>query len=93
MRVLPKNMGLRIAIHQPNFFPHYPFFQKMKEVDVFIILNHCQFEKNNYQNRFKMNDKWFTMRVNHGLKPIIEKAYIAPTIDFDKIKLDRKSVV
>lgn len=75
---------MRIAIHQPNFFPYYPFFQKMAEVDMFVILNHCQFEKNNYQNRFQYNG-WNTMSVNRGLEPIINKTYVNHLKDWDKI--------
>ena len=77
---------VRLAIHQPNFFPHYPFFKKMMEVDIFVILSQCQFEKNNFQNRFKHKDKWHTMRVPHGLTPICEKEYIDPFKDWKKIK-------
>lgn len=77
---------VRLAIHQPNFFPHYPFFQKMAEVDIFIILSRCQFEKNNYQNRFNYKDKWHTMAVPHGLVPICEKEYLDPFKDWKKIK-------
>ena len=43
---------MKIAIHQPNFLPWYPFFQKIKEVDKFIILGNCQFEKNGFQNPY-----------------------------------------
>ena len=39
---------MKIAIHQPNFFPWYPFFEKIKNCDIFIILTHCQFEKNGF---------------------------------------------
>jgi len=75
---------MRIAIHQPNFFPYYPFFQKMAEVDLFVIMVNCQFEKNNYQNRFEYNG-WNTMSVNSGLEPIIDKRYINPYQDWKKI--------
>ena len=79
---------MRIAIHQPNFLPWYPFFQKIKEVDRFVILKECQFEKNNYQNRFNFNDRWHTMSVNKGLEPIIEKTYLNPENDWNKIKVN-----
>jgi len=75
-----------VAIHQPNFFPYYPFFQKMEESDVFVILGHCQFEKNNYQNRFNKDEKWYTMSVNRGLDPINTKTYLNPNKDWDRIK-------
>jgi len=77
---------MMIAIHQPNFFPWLPFFEKMKSVDKFVILNHCQFEKNNYQNRFLYKDSWCTMSVQKGLDLIIEKKYINPFDDWSRIK-------
>jgi hypothetical protein len=79
---------MRIAIHQPNFLPWYPFFQKIKEVDRFVILKECQFEKNNYQNRFNLNDRWHTMSVNKGLEPIKNKIYLSSTKDWNKIKVN-----
>ena len=77
---------MRVSIHQPNFVPWYPFFQKIKEVDIFVILKECQFEKNGYQNRFNFNDKWYTMSVKKGLEPIRDKVYIDPKNSWDKIK-------
>src|SRR5690348_29827 len=75
-----------ITIHQPNFFPYYPFFQKMEESDIFVILKHCQFEKNNFQNRFNKEDKWLTMSTNKGLEPINNKIYVNHIRDWEKIK-------
>ena len=79
---------MRIAIHQPNFFPHSGFFDKMKEVDLFVLLTFCQFEKNNYQNRFNVDDKWHTMSVLSGNYPIIAKMYNKPQEDWNKIKVN-----
>lgn len=73
-----------IAIHQPNFIPYYPFFQKMEQCDIFVIISHCQFEKNGYQNRF-FTDTWNTMSVNSGLEPIANKRYLKPKEDWDRI--------
>ena len=67
-----------ITIHQPNFFPYYPFFQKMEEADIFVILTYCQFEKNNFQNRYNKDSKWYVMCVNKGLDPIYTKTYLNP---------------
>ena len=77
---------MKISIHQPNFFPWYPFFQKISSVDKFVILTHCQFEKNGYQNRFNFNDNWYTMSVKKGLEPIKDKIYLNPKNDWDRIK-------
>jgi len=75
-----------ISIHQPNFLPWFPFFQKISEADIFVIMGHCQFEKNNFQNRFKINDRWQTLRVKKGNDPIIEKEYINAKEDWETIK-------
>jgi len=76
------------AIHQPNLFPWYPFFQKMESCDVFVILLHCQFEKNNYQNRFKLQGRfreWNTLAVGKKIEKICEKKYLDPVNDFNRI--------
>ena len=48
---------MKIAVHQPEHFPYLGFFQKMKEVDIFVILDDVQYTKGNFQNRnqFKNN--------------------------------------
>lgn len=79
-----------VAIHQPNFFPWLPFFEKIQASDVFVILRHCQFEKNNYQNRFHYRDVWRTMSTNKGLESIMKKRYIEPVKDWNKIKVNLK---
>lgn len=66
----------RVACHQPNFLPWFPFFYKMAMVDHFILLNHVQFEKNGYQNRFKYKDKWITKPIHQGTEYICDKNYI-----------------
>ena len=68
---------MRVAIHQPNFCPHFGFFYKMSQSDIFIILSQVQFEKNGYQNRYFLQgkQKWVSMPVNHGLEPIYQKTY------------------
>lgn len=75
-----------LTIHQPNFFPWYPFFQKVKSADKFVFLNHSQYQKNYLQNRFSYGDKWFTMSVNKGLDPITTKKYLNPEKDWNSIK-------
>lgn len=78
---------MKISIHQPNFFPWFPFFQKMFEVDVFVLLNHAQFVKGGYHNRFHLNEKWYTMSVDQtsGFVPIKDKIYKKPANDFQTI--------
>ena len=75
-----------ISIHQPNFFPHKPFFDKVEQSDKFIALTSAQWEKGGYQNRFQLNGKWHTMSVNKGLDSIQKKTYVSPQKDWNKIK-------
>lgn len=77
-----------LSIHQPNFMPWVPFFDKMRMCDVFVLLTHCQFEKNGYQNRFQMDNKWWTMRVVKSSinTEIAGKHYVSPHEDWERIK-------
>lgn len=75
-----------VTIHQPAFFPWWPFFLKMQSADIFVLLRHCQFEKNGFQNRFQYGGNWMTMSTEKGLDPIIQKKYINPQEDWTKIK-------
>ena len=77
---------MKIGIHQPNFLPWYPYFQKIEQVDKFVVLGNCQFEKNNFQNRFHIDSIWYTMSTRKGLRPINTKEYISPESDWNKIK-------
>lgn len=73
------------AIHQPNFMPWLPFFDKVASCDVFIILTHCQFEKGGFQNRFRIGSAWKTMSVEGGLDLLTHKKYMNPGSDWDRI--------
>lgn len=77
-----------LSCHQPNFMPWPKFFMKMKAADVFILLEHVQYARHQYQNRFMFNDKWLTMKVNKGNLSdlIIDKKYICASQDWNNIK-------
>lgn len=75
-----------LAIHQPNFIPWYPFFQKMQMADRFVFLTHCQYRKNYFQNRFDLNGAWHTMSVSKKVANMTDKKYMNPGKDWTKIK-------
>jgi hypothetical protein len=56
-----------VAIHQPNFCPWLGYFDRMIQADLFVLLDHVQFERRNYQNRalIRLEDeaKWLTIPV------------------------------
>ncbi len=46
---------MRVSIHQPEHMPWIGFFNKMSNVDVFVILDNVQYRKNYFQNRNRIN--------------------------------------
>jgi len=58
---------VKIAIHQPEFFPWLGFFDKMSSVDKYVIFDHVQFKKRYFENRnkLKLNGEpvWVTIPV------------------------------
>jgi hypothetical protein len=56
-----------VAIHQPAFLPWLGYLDRMRQADLFIVLDHVQFERRNYQNRtrIKLDGKaqWITVPV------------------------------
>jgi hypothetical protein len=56
-----------VAIHQPHFLPWLGFLHRMARADLFILLDHVQFERRNYQNRtqirFEGEARWLTVPV------------------------------
>ncbi len=56
-----------VAIHQPNFLPWLGYFDRMVRADLFVLLDHVQFERRNYQNRTPIRlegeARWLTVPV------------------------------
>ena len=56
-----------VAIHQPHYVPWLGYLDRMARADLFIVLDHVQFERRNYQNRTMMlcegESKWLTVPV------------------------------
>jgi WbqC-like protein len=56
-----------VAIHQPHFIPWLGYLHRMSEADLFIVLDHVQFERRNYQNRSQIRmqgeARWLTVPV------------------------------
>ena len=42
---------MRVAMHQPHYLPWLGYIDKIDRVDLFIFLDHVQFERSNWQNR------------------------------------------
>src|SRR5918996_3753972 len=61
----PANMI--VAIHQPHYLPWLGYLHRMAQADLFIVLDHVQFERRNHQNRsqIRLNGEahWLTVPV------------------------------
>jgi WbqC-like protein family len=58
---------MRVAIHQPHYLPWLGYLQRMAQADLFVLLDHVQFERGNYQNRTQVRVNgaahWLTVPV------------------------------
>jgi hypothetical protein len=58
---------MKVAIHQPHFLPWLGYLHRMASVDLFVVLDHVQFERRNYQNRSQIRidneARWLTIPV------------------------------
>lgn len=58
---------MKVVIHQPNYLPGLTYFDKIARADVFVILDHVQYTKNNWTNRNRIKTSqgpaWLTVPV------------------------------
>ena len=86
---------MKIAAHQPEHFPYLGFFQKMKEADLFVILDDVQYTKGNFQNRnqFKNKngvDEWFTIELEqHANKKLISEVTVSENLKWKNTILNK----
>src|SRR5579859_5180841 len=77
-----------LAAHQPQFCPWLGFFDKMRQADVFVILDDVQYEKNNWQNRNRIKTSngatWFTVPVSFRFGQPIREVQVSPLTDWQK---------
>jgi len=62
---------MRVSIHQPQYFPWFPYIHKIISSDIFIFLDTVDFQKNGLQNRNKIlttnGPAWLTVPVKQKL--------------------------
>lgn len=64
-----------VTIHQPEFLPYIGFFERLTRCDLFILLDHVQYQKGQFINRNRIKTErgaeWITV-------PIVRKGYLKP---------------
>jgi len=60
-----------VTIHQPEHMPWSGFFHKMAFADMYVLLDHVQYKKDNFQNRNRLVDRrgevfWCTVPLSAG---------------------------
>lgn len=72
---------MKIAIHQPQYFPWPPYVHKVMSADIFVYLDTVQFSKNGVQNRNQIKTsrqaQWLTVAVKHELGQSIRDTPLA----------------
>lgn len=67
-----------VAAHQPHFLPWLGLLDRMRQADLFIVLDHVQFERRNYQNRTRIlidgASRWLTV-------PVIQRSQLERCLD------------
>ena len=70
-----------ISIHQPQYLPWIPYFSKIANSDIFVLLDDVQFQKNGLQNRNQIKNstgkQWLTVPVSVKLGNKINSIKIA----------------
>src|SRR6266702_1839456 len=72
---------MKIAIHQPQYWPWPPYLDKVMYADVFVYLDTVQFNKNGLQNRNQVKTNkgatWLTLPVRQRLGQSISGTRVA----------------
>ena len=73
-----------VTIHQPHYLPWLGYLHRMARSDVFVLLDHVQFERANYQTRTRILERgeprWLTVPVTQRSQKdtILEKRIGSP---------------
>jgi hypothetical protein len=72
---------MRVAIHQPEYFPWLGFLDKARRVDVLVLLDHVQFDRSSLQHRAKVAGAngpfWLTIPFVHRFPQRIDELAFA----------------
>jgi len=63
-----------VAIHQPNYLPWTPYWQKMVDADLFVYLDHVQIDHRGYTRKVEIHGQKLSVPIKkeHKFSPITE---------------------
>lgn len=72
---------MKLAVHQPQYLPWFPYLMKIEKADIFVLLDTADFQKNGVQNRNAIKTpngaQWLTVPVIQKLGTKIKDIEIA----------------
>ena len=72
---------MRLAVHQPAYWPWRGFLEKWRQADLLVVLDTVSFTRGNWQNRCKLRtphgDRWLTVPVIHKAGQLLKDVQIA----------------
>ena len=76
----------RVVIHQPDFLPYLGFFDRLRDCDLFILLDHVQYTKGGWHNRDRIKTahgpRWLTVPVQSPTFQAIAEVTLSPGPDW-----------
>ncbi|TXT55796.1 MAG: hypothetical protein BAJATHORv1_30179 [Candidatus Thorarchaeota archaeon] len=79
---------MKIAVHQPNFLPYLGYFDKARQVDIFVIFDDVQFTPRGYTNRNKIKKPngtiWLTVPITGDRMAPINEIRIADHVEWQE---------
>jgi hypothetical protein len=82
-----------VAIHQPHYLPWLGYLHRMARADLFVVLDHVQFERGNYQNRTRVRvngaARWLTVPLVYGSqKERIDEKRIDNNVEWSRVHFE-----
>lgn len=80
-----------VCIHQPDFAPHLGFFDRLKDSDVFVVLDNVQFLRRGWHHRDKIRTRhgaqWLSLSVKKGdYNQTIDQVFLADEVTGWKVQ-------
>jgi hypothetical protein len=69
--------NMRIAMHQPHFFPWLGYFDRLRHADLFILLDTSPYESDNFQDRVRIKREAGTEWISVPLETASSREAIA----------------